>query len=136
MAHIDILANSAGLDEYSRKLLSLHSQLLTISKKIDAINAKLCDIDSVQWLGNGKEQFVAFFALLDRYASLIASEPINVEKIITNSALDEKNSEGTGWKHIQMLRESVKKFSEEAEKFSFYSANKANSILYLDKLNS
>lgn len=137
MSNINFALDEASMKEYSAKLVDLHLKLMAISKGIDNIYSKLAGQGegSVQWLGNGKEQCTAYFSLLDRYASLIAGEPIDVSVIITNSALDNKNSEGSGWRHIQELHEYVEAFIAEVSRFSFYSSDKAPCISQLENLN-
>lgn len=135
MSKVDILVDSSNMTLYSQKLVELQSKLLEISQALDRFNTKLNDPSEVQWLGNGKEQCEAYFALVDRYASLVAGEPIEVTRVNCNSALDKKNSEGTYWHHISQLIECVNSFMTEAEKFSFYSSDKADCITMLENMN-
>ena len=104
MSKVDIiLVDSSNMTLYSKKLVELQSKLLEISQALDRFNTKLNDPSEVQWLGNGKEQCEGYFALVDRYASLVAGEPIEVNRVNCNSALDKKHSEGTYWHHILII---------------------------------
>ncbi len=133
MANADFILDAPGMEDYKSKLLDLHIELMGISKCIDNIYNKLSG--EVGWLGNGKEQCTAYFSLLDRFASLVAAEPINVPTILTNSALDEKNSEGTDWKYIQEMNKTLEEFLMEAERYSFRASDRAECITKLDDLN-
>ena len=135
MADADFILDLSEMEDYRSNLLDLQKQLLEISNQMDGIYADLLNEDVIRWHGNGKEQCTAYFALIDRYLSLVAGVPKAVTGIQTSASKDRKHSEGTDWNHVDMMDQSLDRFLEEARCFSFVTSSKAACIRKIDILN-
>ena len=135
MAKADFSLDESGMNEYLNSLIELKGMLIDISDSIDSIHSDLLNEDCIKWHGNGKEQLTAYLALVDRYASLVSGEPKNVSEIIKSAFWDDLHAEGTEWRHVKMMEQSIETFLEKASRFSFLVSDKAASINKLDSLN-
>ena len=135
MAKADFSLDESGMNEYLNSLIELKGMLIDISDSIDSIHSDLLNEDCIKWHGNGKEQLTAYLALVDRYASLVSGEPKNVFEIIKSAFWDDLHAEGTEWRHVKMMEQSIETFLEKASRFSFLVSDKAGSINKLDSLN-
>lgn len=131
MITADYIYDDTQLGTYLERAETFKNKMNDVRNSIDNLYKKI-EADDAKWLGNGKETCAAFLALVDKYASLVAGNPQDVERIITDSALDNKNAEGTDRKHIDDLMEAIIVLRPEIAKFSKNAVDKAECIIDLD----